>query len=125
MNTKAQAGKLKLQTYLVGFASSIVLTLAAYFLTQHHVNSGHVSPSDNWMVVLLLILAIVQLLVQLMFFLHLGRETRPRWRAMALLFALGVVLIVVVGSLWIMNNLDYRMTPQQQSNYLKDQDGGI
>ncbi|HVX58500.1 MAG TPA: cytochrome o ubiquinol oxidase subunit IV [Candidatus Saccharimonadales bacterium] len=114
-----------LTSYTVGFILSLVLTLGAYFLTQHHVNSGHVSPSDSVMKIALLALAVAQLYVQLFFFLHLGREAKPRWRSMAFAFALLVVLIVVIGSLWIMDNLNYRMSPQQINNYLKDQNGGI
>ena len=37
-------------------------------------------------------------------------------------FMLGIVLIIVGGSVWIMNNLNYRMTPQQMEQYLKSQD---
>lgn len=113
------------RAYVTGFLLSVILTMAAYVLTQHHVNSGHVSPSDRIMVVALLILAIVQLFVQLYFFLHLGQEEKPRWRGMAFILALIFVFIIVVGSVWIMNNLNYRMTPQQINTYMKNQDGGI
>lgn len=125
MKNESSTSHGSLMSYTVGFGLSIILTLAAYFLTQHHVNSGHVSPSDSVMEILLLILAVIQLFVQLFFFLHLGREDKPRWRSMAFGFALLVVLIIVIGSLWIMNNLNYRMTPQQMNQYMLKQDGGI
>jgi cytochrome o ubiquinol oxidase operon protein cyoD len=55
----------------------------------------------------------------------LGRESKPRWKFIFLLFALLVVGIVVGGSLWIMNNLNYHMmlSPQQTTQYLNSQDG--
>jgi len=89
------------RTYIVGFIISIVLTLEAYFL----VTRGALS---QWVLIFtILALAVVQLFVQLYFFLHLGEETKPRWRLTTFLFAGLVVLIVVFGSLWIMTNLDY------------------
>jgi len=36
-----------------------------------------------------------------------------------------VVMILVGGSLWIMKNLNYRMTPEQMNQYMIDQNGGI
>jgi cytochrome o ubiquinol oxidase subunit IV len=57
------------------------------------------------------------------FFLHLGRETRPRWKLAVFLFMLGVILILVFGSLWIMTNLNYRMMPKQMVQYMNSQAG--
>lgn len=110
-------------TYIIGFALSVVLTASAFLLVHTHVAHHHQYPSDNFMMTALPILAVVQLFVQLIFFLHLGRESKPRWNAAALAFALTVVLILVVGSLWIMSNLNYRMmySPSQINRYLKSQ----
>lgn len=111
-------------SYFAGFIISVGLTLAAYVPVSHlvHASSG---PDHLGLTIVVIGLAIVQLLVQLVFFLHLGRESKPRWRSWALVFAVLVVLVIVGGSLWIMNNLDYRMTPQQLNQYLQNQDGGI
>jgi len=68
-------------------------------------------------------LAVTQALVQLIFFMDLGGEAKPRWRLGVLIFMVGVVLIVVFGSLWIMTNLNYHMTPDQVNHYLNGQDG--
>ena len=51
-------------------------------------------------------LAVAQLMVQLVFFLHLGTESKPRWNLTVVLFALMVVVILVFGSLWIMKNIN-------------------
>ena len=102
---------LNLRRYVYGFVLSLVLTLAAYLLVQHHLATHHVFPPDNVMVVLLMILALTQLMVQLIFFLHLGRESKPRWNLVIFLFAAMVVFILVAGSLWIMWNLNYHMAP--------------
>jgi cytochrome o ubiquinol oxidase operon protein cyoD len=49
----------------------------------------------------------VQLAVQMIFFLHIGNEVKPRYNLIAFSSAMVVVFIVVFGSLWIMNNLNY------------------
>jgi cytochrome o ubiquinol oxidase operon protein cyoD len=108
--------RLSLGKYIFGFLGSIALTLTAYLLVTHHATNKDV------LVGVLAGLAIIQFIVQMVFFLHLGDERRPRWKLMVAVFMLGVVLIVVFGSLWIMNNLNYRMTPQQVQQYLKSQD---
>ena len=107
---------LSLQRYVFGFASCVGLTLMAYLLVTY---SG---ASKGVIVGLIAALAVAQFLVQMVLFLHIGEEPRPRWKLLVLGFMLGVVLILVGGSIWIMNNLSYRMTPQQQEKYLKSQD---
>jgi cytochrome o ubiquinol oxidase operon protein cyoD len=92
------------RSYTVGFVSSLVLTLAAYLFVVNNVFSG-------WGLVFALAgLAVTQLLAQLVFFLHLGRESSPRWNLTVMLFAVMVVAIVVFGSLWIMKYLRYNHT---------------
>jgi cytochrome o ubiquinol oxidase operon protein cyoD len=69
-------------------------------------------------------LAVGQLLVQLGLFLHMGSEPKPRWNLMATLFSLMVVIIVVGGSLWIMNNLNYNMmSPSDTDNAIMHDEG--
>ncbi len=109
-----------LRSYIVGFVSSVVLTLIAYLLVISH------RYTDRSTIVAAIIgLALVQFIVQIVFFLHLGKETKPRWKLFVFLFMVMVVLILVFGSLWIMNNLNYRMTPQQMDQYMNDQGGGF
>lgn len=107
-----------LVSYVFGFMLSITFTLIAYF-----------GVTESWFngkaIVALLTLAVLQFIVQLFFFLHVGRETRPRWKLFMLFLAIVVVLIVVLGSIWIMYSLNYRMTSDRVEQYLKTQDGGI
>jgi cytochrome o ubiquinol oxidase operon protein cyoD len=105
-------------SYIVGFVLSIATTLLAYFFVVNHV-----WPKET-LIYIVMGIAIVQLVVQLVFFLHLGRGNR--WKVITFLFALLVVLVVVVGSLWIMNNLDYNMmnmTPNQMTQYMNQHEG--
>jgi cytochrome o ubiquinol oxidase operon protein cyoD len=93
-----------LASYVTGFLVSVYLTVTAYLAVAHHLFNG-------WTLGLAISgLAVIQLVVQLVFFLHLGRGgSRSRWNLLVFLFMLIVVIIVVAGSLWIMANLNYRM----------------
>lgn len=104
------------RNYIAGFLLSIVLTLAVYIPVARHVHSHHTIYSDGLLLALMFCLAVVQLVVQLVFFLHLGRESKPRWNLMVFGLMLIVLLIVVGGSLWIMDNLNYHMLSPEQIN---------
>jgi cytochrome o ubiquinol oxidase operon protein cyoD len=106
-----------LMKYITGFASAFIVTLVAFWVVTGHAVVG------GWLQGVLVILALIQLGVQLVFFLHLGDESRPRWQLTAFLFTVVIVSVIVAGSLWIMNNLNYNMsmTPQQMDDYMKIQ----
>lgn len=117
-DSQHDSGQGTTMSYVVGFVMSLELTLAAYLLVVNQV-------LDRRMLLAVIVgLAIAQLLVQLTFFLHLGRESKPRWNLTVLLFAALVVIILVFGSLWIMNNLNYHtMSPQQTDKYILHDEG--
>jgi cytochrome o ubiquinol oxidase operon protein cyoD len=93
----------KLEAYITGFILSIVLTLVAYFMVAANLASGFP------LVLALGALAFAQVVVQLVFFLHLGEEPSPPWNLFVFLFMVLMVLIIVLGTLWIMYNLNYLM----------------
>lgn len=96
-----------LTSYTCGFILSIILTLIPYLMVVKHTFTG------NGLVAVLIIFAIAQLLVQLVFFLHLGRESKPKWNLLIFIFTVLIVLILVIGTLWIMQNLNYHMAPTE------------
>lgn len=105
-------------SYIYGFGLSLVLTGTAFLLVQDRTFSRH------GLILAIAGLAIAQLFVQLLFFLNMASEDKPRWNLQAALFALTVVVIVAGGSLWIMHNLNYHMeTPAEVNQYLNSQDG--
>lgn len=92
-----------IKSYLIGFLLSIILTLGSYFSVVYELLSG-------WLLLgTIAVLAVIQSIVQLFLFLHLGSEEKPRWNLMTFLFMVSVIVIIVFGSVWIMYNLDYRM----------------
>lgn len=111
-----------LKTYALGYGLSLVLTIAAFFLVQTHrdVGIGFLSPSI--LIALLMVFAIEQLIVQMVCFLHLDQEPRPRSRLMAAVLASFFVIAVVAGSLWIMGHLNNNMMPSHAvDTYMLDQ----
>lgn len=114
--TRPVQKKSKLGSYVTGYLLSIYLTMTAYLLVVNHA-------FDNFfMVTILVVLALLQFFVQLVYFLHLSAERHGRWRLFVFGVMLMVVGILVAGSIWIMNNLNYRMTPEQVNNYMNSQD---
>lgn len=108
-----------MKKYITGFILSIILTLTAFLLVMQNLLSG---PA---LVLVILGLALIQLWVQLIFFLHLDLEKGPRWNLAIFISTVGIVLLLVVGSLVIMKNLNYRMTPAQMNQYILNQSGGF
>jgi cytochrome o ubiquinol oxidase subunit IV len=89
----------------LGFVFSIILTLAAYRIVTHYHLTNLV------LIVTLFSIGISQALVQLIFFLHLSLESKPRWNLITFLFMVLIVFVVIGGSLWIMYNLSYNLMP--------------
>ncbi|HSH17750.1 MAG TPA: cytochrome o ubiquinol oxidase subunit IV [Candidatus Saccharimonadales bacterium] len=103
-------------TYVTGFILSLLLTIMPFLMVYYHTVSG------TLLVAAIVCFAILQLFVQLVFFLHLGNGRDGRWNIMAFLFMAMVVVIIVIGSLWIMYNLNYHMTPTEvEERLIKDQ----
>jgi cytochrome o ubiquinol oxidase subunit IV len=104
--SEKQGGLLKL--YISGFILSVALTLVAFMMVSDKLLHG-------WsLIIALMFCAVIQLMVQLIFFLHLDQEKKPRWNLQAFLFMALVLLIIVIGSLWIMNNLNYHMMSPEE-----------
>lgn len=92
-----------------GFFLSLMLILISYFAT-----TSTSFLKGRGVISIIIGCALFQALVQLLFFLHLGIESKPRWNLMTFLFLLLVIVVLVGGSLWIMHNLDYNMMPMPE-----------
>lgn len=104
IDTEYGVGHGNLRSYITGFAISISLTLLPYFIVTKHILSG------SMLAAAVVLLGIVQLFVQLVFFLHLSPKAKAKWNLIALVFTALVVVILVVGTLWIMKNLNSNMS---------------
>ena|SRR6185437_6082433 len=100
-----------LKSYFNGFIISLALTLAAYFaVTNQLPHAG----------IVILVLALIQLLVQLIYFLHLGQGQDGGWNLITLFSTFGIVVLLVIGSIWIMDHLNHNMTPDQMMQYIEN-----
>ena len=119
--------KITERNYIAGYIFSLSLTLAAFLLVWRYVDSDRQMFSEGVLLAWIAALALVQLFAQLIFFLHLGRESKPRWNLAVLAFAATIVIILVFGSLWIMASLNYRggheMSPEQTETYIIEDEG--
>ena len=112
------AGNKLFKQYVLGFVLSLILTMAAYLLVAGTELRG--TP----LYLALGGLAFVQMIVQLWYFLHLGEEARPRWRLLSFGFMALILLIIVVGTLWIMHHLNYNMmemSGEAKHDYMMEQ----
>lgn len=91
------------KSYAIGFLSSILLTVISFLLAITK------TLSETYLIHALVALAIIQAMFQLLFFLHVGQEAKPRWETIAFGFMVLVLCIIVLGSLWIMFDLDDRV----------------
>jgi len=91
------------KSYIIGFIISLVLTIIPFVIVYEHLLSTKAS------YIAIGLFALAQLFIQLVFFLHLSFKSNARWNLSVFIFTLLVVLILVMGSLWIMINLNYFM----------------
>ncbi|MBM3200808.1 MAG: hypothetical protein FJZ56_00175 [Chlamydiae bacterium] len=81
---------------ILGFIAAVILTIFSYLASS---------------MLLIATLAVIECVVLLVTFLGLGLEAKPRWNLLAFFFMLAVTIILIGGSVWIMNHLNYNMMP--------------
>jgi cytochrome o ubiquinol oxidase operon protein cyoD len=91
------------KSYIHGFILSLVLTIIPFLAVAQHWFSTKAS------YIMIALFAVAQLFVQLVYFLHLSHKSAAKWNLNVFFFTLLVVLILVLGSIWIMVNLNYFM----------------
>jgi cytochrome o ubiquinol oxidase operon protein cyoD len=96
---------LSLKPLYLGFTLTVIFLTAAYrIVTRYHL-------SKEGLFVTLMSLAVIQAVLQLAFFMHLGLQKKNHWYLITFLFTLLIIIIVVSGSLWIMQNIAQYETP--------------
>ena len=91
------------KTYMTGFILSIILTGIPFWMVM----SG--SASKPVILGAILVTAVIQILVHLVCFLHMNTKSDEGWNMTAFIFTVIIIAILVVGSIWIMWNLNYNM----------------
>jgi cytochrome o ubiquinol oxidase operon protein cyoD len=94
--------------YLVGLVLATLLTCVSFYIAQSTLVWQPSIP------IALTVLAIAQMGVHLVFFLHMTSGSDNINNAMALAFGLLIVMLLVFGSLWIMTHMSHRVMPMDQ-----------
>jgi len=92
--------------YVVGFLLAAGLTAIPFWLVMSQSLENAALTGG-----VVMALAAVQVVVHMVYFLHMNRKAEGGWTLMALLFTLLLVGIVLSGSLWVMHHLDVNMMP--------------
>jgi cytochrome o ubiquinol oxidase subunit IV len=98
----------RLRSYALGLALAVLLTAASFAASSSALVWGPSIP------VLLAVLAIAQMGVHLVFFLHISTAPDSTNNVLSLAFGIFVVALVIFGSMIIMSNLNHNMMPMEQ-----------
>lgn len=116
VETSEQKYKQSLYRYASGFMTALALTYLIYFAT-----------TEQWfertgLAAFILTLAVVQLILQLVVFLHLGQKNM-RLTRISVIYGFIMLTIIVVASLWVMANMNYNMhmSPEQMQEFMLEQ----
>lgn len=97
-----------LASRVIGFAASLLLTMTAFLIIY---NPGFFHLGIEAAIYVILILAVIQSVVQSIFFLNVLSEKGPRWNLVVFASTISIILIIIIFSIWIMNHLNYNMMP--------------
>lgn len=95
-----------MRDYVTGFVLSVILTVIPFWLVM-----GEVLESRVWTVALIMLFGAVQIVVHMVYFLHMNRKSEGGWILSSLLFTSIIIVIALAGSLWVMHHLNTNMMP--------------
>ena len=95
-----------LKTYAIGFILSVILTAIPFWLVMNKTITN-----TGTMGLVLLAFAAVQVVVHMVYFLHMNAKSEGGWNMMAMIFTIMIVVIAMAGSLWVMYHLNTNMMP--------------
>jgi len=107
----AGAAHLTLRGYVTGFVAAVVLTAIPFWLVM-----GRTFGSSTLTAAVILAFAAVQIVVHMVYFLHMSPKSEGGWNLLALLFTVMLVVIALSGSLWVMYHLNHNMMPESMQN---------
>lgn len=95
-----------LKTYAIGFILSVILTAIPFWLVMNKTITN-----TSTMGLVLLAFAAVQVVVHMVYFLHMNAKSEGGWNMMAMIFTIMIVVIAMAGSLWVMYHMNTNMMP--------------
>ena len=101
--------------YMVGFVLSVILTAIPFWLVM----SGTI---ENKQVTAFIVMAfaLVQIVVHMVYFLHMNAKVESGWSMLALVFTAALVLIMLAGSIWVMYHMNTNMMPAHDAQSMRN-----
>ena len=98
-----------LRGYMIGFVLSVILTAVPFWLVMSD------ALTDNQLTAFAIMgFAVAQIIVHMIYFLHMSPKMENGWSMLALIFTLLIVVITLAGSLWVMYHLNVNMMPSHE-----------
>jgi len=98
-----------LSGYLTGFVLSVILTAIPFWLVM-----SQTIIDRNIAVLVLGGFAVAQILVHMVFFLHMNGKLEGGWTMLSTIFTIIFLVIAVAGTLWVMFHMNANMMPGHQ-----------
>ncbi|OWJ57646.1 cytochrome o ubiquinol oxidase subunit IV [Inquilinus limosus] len=95
-----------LKGYITGFVLAVILTAIPFWLVM-----GDIFADAQTTALVIMALAVVQIVVHMVYFLHMNTRSEGGWTMLALIFTVVLVVITLAGSLWVMYHLNHNMMP--------------
>lgn len=94
-----------MRDYVIGFVLSVILTAIPFWLVMER------PLSDGATAAVIMVFAAVQIVVHMVFFLHMSPKAEGGWSITSLTFTIIIVVIMLAGSMWVMHHLNTNMMP--------------
>lgn len=104
-----------MKSYMIGFVLSVILTAIPFWLVM-----GDVISNKSVATLILVAFAAVQVVVHMVYFLHMNTKSEGGWTFMSMIFTLIIVMIALVGSLWVMYNMNVNMMPSMTMDQIRN-----
>lgn len=98
-----------LRGYMTGFALSVILTAIPFWLVM-----GEGLENKQLTAFIIVAFAAIQMIVHMVYFLHMSSKAEEGWTMVSLIFTLILVVITLAGSLWVMHHLGSNMMPRHE-----------
>ena len=100
--------------YMTGFVLSVILTAIPFWMVM-----GNVFAKPSTTAIVILAFAAVQIVVHMVYFLHMDSKSQHGWTMLAFIFTVVVVVITLTGSLWVMYHMNNNMMPHMTEQHHK------
>ncbi|MEM8570001.1 MAG: cytochrome o ubiquinol oxidase subunit IV [Pseudomonadota bacterium] len=97
------------RSYITGFLLSVVLTIIPFWIVL-----GDVDINLYLALTIIFGLGAIQIIVHVVYFLHVTFAAEDGWQAMSLGFTAVLIVICLVGSIWVMFHLEENMMPAHE-----------